>query len=141
MNDFSERAAKRARFHELAEYPNISTGRKFAARRRTVEPILDQPITSAVQQHRKSRPYAIHARTWFRIVGTLTNGKKLTLRRRAINGYSHVALYARPGVDNEPEAYLWRLSNGSAQKSFHAGPHNTKWWLLELIPIEVQEEK
>ena len=30
MNDFSERAEKRARFHELAEYPNISTGRQFA---------------------------------------------------------------------------------------------------------------
>jgi len=32
MNDFSERAEKRARFHELAEYPNISTGRQFAIR-------------------------------------------------------------------------------------------------------------
>jgi hypothetical protein len=103
--------------------------------------ILEQPIISAVQQRRKSRSYALHARTWFRVVATLADGKKLTLRRRAMNGYSHVALYARPGVDNQPEAYFWRLTNGKAPKTFREGAHNTKWWLLELIPIEVKEEK
>ena len=41
MNDFSERAEKQARFHELAEYPNISTGRQFAIRQHA---ILTQPI-------------------------------------------------------------------------------------------------
>jgi hypothetical protein len=30
--------------------------------------------------------------TWFRVVATLASGKKLTLRRRAMNSYSHVAL-------------------------------------------------
>jgi hypothetical protein len=103
--------------------------------------ILEQPIISAVQQRRKSRSYALHARTWFRVVATLADGKKLTLRRRAMNGYSHVALYACPGVDNQPEAYFWRLTNGKAPKTFHEGPHNTKWWLLKLIPMEVKEEK
>jgi hypothetical protein len=44
-------------------------------------------------------------------------------------------------VDNQPEAYLWRLTNGKVPKTFHAGSHNTKWWLLELIPIEVKEGK
>ena len=47
MNDFSERAEKRARFHELAEYPNISTGRQFATRQHA---ILTQPIITAAQQ-------------------------------------------------------------------------------------------
>jgi hypothetical protein len=103
--------------------------------------ILDQPIISAAQQRRKSRSYALHARTWFRVVATLADGKKLILRRRAMNGYSHVALYACPGVSNQPEAYFWRLTNGKAPKTFHEGAHNTKWWLLELIPIEVKEEK
>jgi hypothetical protein len=135
----TEDANKRARFNDLAEYPNISTGRQFAARRRTVEPILDQPIIRAEQQHRKSRSYALHAKTWFRVVATLADGKKITLRRRAMNAYSYVALYARPGVDNHPEAYLWRLTNGSAQKAFNAGPHNDRWWLLELIPIDLKQ--
>ena len=72
--------------------------------------ILDEPIISASQQRRKSRSYALHARTWFRVVATLASGKKLTLRRRAMNGYSHVVLYACPGVDNQPEGYLWRLT-------------------------------
>ena len=103
--------------------------------------ILDEPIIGASQQRRKSRSYAFHARTWFRIVGTLASGKKITLRRRAMNGYSHVALYACPGVDKQPECYLWRLTNGKVPKTFHEGPHNTKWWLLELIPIEGREEK
>jgi hypothetical protein len=104
--------------------------------------ILDEPIKGAVQQRRKSRTYAFHARTWFRVVATLASGKKITLRRRAMNGYSHVALYACPGgVDNHPGAYFWRLTNGKVPKTFHAGPHNTKWWLLELIPIEVKEGK
>ena len=103
--------------------------------------ILDEPIKSVSQQRRKSRSCAFHARTWFRVVATLASGKKVTLRRRAINGYSHVALYACPGVDNQPECYLWRLTNGKVPKTFHEGPHNTKWWLLELIPIEVKEEK
>ena len=102
--------------------------------------ILDEPIIGASQQRRKSRSYAFHARTWFRIVGTLASGKKITLRRRAMNGYSHVALYAYPGVDNQPECYLWRLTNGKVPKTFHEGPH-TKWWLLELIPIEGRAEK
>ena len=35
----------------------------------------------------------------------------------------------------------WRLTNGKVPKTFHEGSHNTKWWLLELIPIEVKEEK
>jgi hypothetical protein len=83
----------------------------------------------------------MRTRAWFRVVATLADGKRITLRRRSTNAYSHVALYARPGVDNQPEAYLWRLTNGSAQKAFHAGPHSTKWWLLELIPIEVQEKR
>ena len=39
-----------------------------------------------------------------------------------------------------PEAYFWRLTNGKAPKTFHEGAHNTKWWLLELIPIEVKKE-
>jgi hypothetical protein len=30
---------------------------------------------------------------------------------------------------------------GKVPKTFHEGPHNTKWWLLELIPIEGSEEK
>jgi len=42
---------------------------------------------------------------------------------------------------NQPECYFWRLTNGKVPKMFHEGPHNTKWWLLELIPIEVKEEK
>jgi hypothetical protein len=71
--------------------------------------ILDEPIIGASQLRRKSRSYPFHARTWFRIVGTLASGKKITLRRRAMNGYSHLALYAYPGVDNQPECYLWRL--------------------------------
>ena len=104
-------------------------------------PILDEPIRGAVQQRRKSRSHALHTRTWFRVVATLASGKKLTLRRRSNNSYSHIALYACPGVDNQPEAYLWRLTNGKVPKTFHAGSHNTKWWLLELIPIEVREGK
>jgi hypothetical protein len=103
--------------------------------------ILDEPIIGASQLRRKSRSYAFHARTWFRIVGTLASGKKITLRRRAMNGYSHVALYAYPDVDNQPECYLWRLTNGKVPRTFPEGPHNTKWWLLELIPIEGREEK
>jgi hypothetical protein len=50
--------------------------------------ILHEPIISVSQQRRKSRSYAFHARTWFRIVGTLASGKKVPLRRRAMNGYS-----------------------------------------------------
>ena len=138
MNDFSERAEKRARFHELAEYPNISTGRQFATRQHA---ILTQPIITAAQQRRQSRSYAVRTRTWFRVAATLANGKRITLRRRSSNAYSHIALYACPGVDNQPEAYLWRLTNGKMPKTFHAGSHNTKWWLLELIPIEVKEGK
>ncbi len=56
-----------------------------------------------------------------------------------MNGYSHVALYAYPGADNQPECYFWRLTNGKVPKTFHEGPHKTKWWLMELIPIEVEE--
>jgi hypothetical protein len=37
-------------------------------------------LIGAVQQRRKSRSHALHARTWFRIVGTIASGKKLTLR-------------------------------------------------------------
>ena len=100
-------------------------------------PILDEPIRIAMQQRRKSRSHALHGRTWFRIVGTLASGKKLTLRRRSNNSYSQVALYARPGgPDNHPGAYFWKLSNGKAQKTFHV--EDTKWWLLELIPIELK---
>ena len=101
--------------------------------------ILNESIKSALQQRRKSRSHAFHARTWFRIVATLASGKKLTLRRRSNNRYSHVALYACPGVDNQPEAYFWRLTNGKVAKTFHV--ENTKWWLLELIPIELKEGK
>jgi hypothetical protein len=90
-------------------------------------PNLNEPIISADQQQRK--------RTWFRIVGTLQSGKKLTLRRRSMNSYSHVALYARPGADNQPEAYFWRLTNVKAPKTFREGLRSTKWWLLKLIPI------
>ena len=79
--------------------------------------ILDEPIRGAVQQRRKSRSHALHARTWFRIVGTLASGKKLTLRRRSNNSYSHVALYACPGVDIT-RAYFWRLTNGKVPKTF-----------------------
>ncbi|SRR6266404_1734864 len=84
--------------------------------------ILDEPIIGASQQRRKSRSYAFHARTWFRIVGTLASGKKITLRRRAMNGYSHVALYAYPGVDNEPECYLWRLTTARFLRRFTKVP-------------------
>jgi hypothetical protein len=98
--------------------------------------ILDEPIVSASQQRRQSRSYALHARSWFRVVATLASGKKATLRQRAINNYSHVALYATPGADNQPECYFWRLTNGKVPKTFHKGPHNTKWWLLKLIPIQ-----
>jgi hypothetical protein len=101
--------------------------------------ILDEPIISASQQRRKPRSYAFHSRTWFWVVGTLASGNKITLRRRAMNGYSHVALYAYPGADNQPECYFWRLTNGKVPKTFHEGPHKTKWWLLELMPIEVKE--
>ena len=45
--------------------------------------ILDEPIRGVLQQRRKSLSHALHARTWFRIVGTLASGKKLTLRRRS----------------------------------------------------------
>jgi hypothetical protein len=38
-----------------------------------------------------------------------------------------------------PNATSWRLTNGKVPKTFHEGPHKTKWWLLELIPIEVEE--
>ena len=66
--------------------------------------------------------------------------KKLTLRRRSNNSYSHVALYACPGApDNHPGAYLWRLTNGKVPKTFHM--EDTKWCLLELIPIELKEGK
>jgi hypothetical protein len=48
---------------------------------------------------------------------------RIALRRRAMNGYSHVALYACPdGVDNHPGAYFWRLTNGKVPKTFHTGP-------------------
>ena len=97
-------------------------------------PILDEPIRGAVQQRRKSRAHALHGWTWFRIVGTLASGKKLTLRRRSNNSYSHVALCACPGVDNQPEAYFW--TNGKVPKTFHM--EDTKWWLLGLIPIELK---
>jgi hypothetical protein len=97
----SPSADRRARFAVLAEYPNISTGRQFAARHRS---ILTQPIISAEHQPRQSRSHALQIRTWFRIIATLASGKRITLRRRSANAYSHVALYARPGVDNEPEA-------------------------------------
>ena len=103
--------------------------------------ILNEPIISASQQRRQSRSYAFHSRTWFRVVAMLANGKQLTLRRRSMNAYSHVALYACPGVDNQPKAYLWRLTNGKVPKTFHEGLHNTKWWLLQLIPIEVKKGK
>jgi hypothetical protein len=72
--------------------------------------------------------------------GRLRVGKKLTLRRRSSNSYSHVALYACPGgPDNYPGAYFWRLTNGKVPKTFHV--EDTKWWLLELIPIEPKEGK
>jgi hypothetical protein len=101
--------------------------------------LLDEPIRGAVQQHRKSRSHTLRTRTWFRIVGTLASGKKLTLRRRSNNSYSHVALYACPGgPDNHPCAYFWRLTNGKVPKTFHAD--DTKWWLLELIPIALKGE-
>jgi hypothetical protein len=133
-------ADKLARFHELAEtHANILTGRQFAARRTVIQTILDQPIVSAAQRRKRSRSDALRSRTCFRVVAILADGKRITLRRRSMNAYSHVALYARPGVDSEPEAYLWRLTNGSAQKAFHAGPHSTKWWLVELIPIDVRD--
>jgi hypothetical protein len=71
-----------------------------------------------VQQRRKSRARTLHARTWFRVVATLASGKKLTLRRRLNNSYSHVALYARPGgPDNHPGAYF--LTNRKVPKTFH----------------------
>jgi hypothetical protein len=102
--------------------------------------ILDEPIRGAVQQRRKSRSHALHVRTWFRVEVTLASGKKLTLRRRSNNSYSHVALYARPGgPDNHPGAYFWRLTNGKVPKTFHV--KDTKWWLLELIPIGLKEGK
>jgi hypothetical protein len=90
-----------------------------------------------VQQRRKSRSHALHARAWFRVVATLASGKKLTLRRRSNNSYSHVTLYGDPGVDNQPEAYFWRLTNGKVPKAFRV--EDTKWWLLELIQIELKE--
>jgi hypothetical protein len=66
--------------------------------------------------------------------------KKLTLRRRLNNSYSHVALYARPGgPDNHPGAYFWRLTNRKVPKTFHM--EDMKWWLLELIAIELKEGK
>jgi hypothetical protein len=36
-------------------------------------------------------------------------------------------------------AYFWRLTNGKVPKTFHV--EDTKWWLLELIPIELKEGK
>jgi hypothetical protein len=41
-------------------------------------------------------------------------------------------------LGNQPGVYFWRLPNGKAPQTFHAYPHNTKWWLLELIPIELR---
>ena len=38
-----------------------------------------------------------------------------------------------------PSAYFWRLTNGKVPKTFHV--EDTKWWLLELIPIELKEGK
>ena len=75
MNDFeSERAAKAARFRQLAEHANIATGRHFAARQHA---ILTQPIITAAQQRRQSRSYAVRTRTWFRVVATLADGKRI----------------------------------------------------------------
>jgi hypothetical protein len=48
-----------------------------------------------------------------------------------------VTLYGDPGVDNQPEAYFWRLTNGKVPKAFRV--EDTKWWLLELIQIELKE--
>ena len=62
--------------------------------------------------------------------------EKNSLLRRRSTSYSHVALHACPGVDNQPEAYFWRLTNGKVSKTFHV--EDTKWWLLELIPIELK---
>jgi hypothetical protein len=54
--------------------------------------------------------------------------------------YSHVALCACPGgPDNHPGAYFWRLTNGKVPKKFQV--EDTKWWLLELIPIQPKEGK
>jgi|SRR5262245_2840053 len=54
-------------------------------------------------------------------------------------------LFARRAIrspwrpDNHPGAYFWRLTNGKVPKTFHM--EDTKWWLLELIPIELQKGK
>ena len=58
MNDFeSERAAKAARFRQLAEqHENIATGRHFAARERLEMIPLGQPILAghhSAKRHRK----------------------------------------------------------------------------------------
>ena len=97
--------------------------------------ILDEPIKG--QQRRKSRSHALHARR--RVVATLRVAKNsLCAVGKLNNSYSHVALYARPGgPDNQPDAYLWRLTNSKVPKTFHM--EDTKWWFLELIPIELKE--
>jgi Domain of unknown function (DUF3560) len=61
MNDFeSERAAKAARFRQLAEkHANIATGRHFAARERLELIPLGQPILvghHSEKRHRKASP-------------------------------------------------------------------------------------
>ena len=47
-----------------------------------------------------------------------------------------MALYAYLSVDNQPEAYFWRLTNRKVPKTFHV--EDTKWWILGLIPIELK---
>jgi hypothetical protein len=78
--------------------------------------------------------------TWFRIVGTLASGKKSLCaggQATAIRTWRYTPALAVP--DNHPGAYFWRLTNGKVPKTFHV--EDTKWWLLELIPIELKEGK
>ena len=95
MNDFeSERAAKAARFRQLAEkHENIATGRHFAARERLEMIPLGQPILVGHHSEKRHRKDLTGIDEHF-AKAKEHHGKAEYFRQRAAAAESNVAIFS-----------------------------------------------
>jgi hypothetical protein len=95
MNDFeSERAAKAARFRQLAEkHENIATGRHFAARQRLEMIPLGQPILAGHHSEKRHRKYLNRIDRHF-AEAKEHHDKAEYFRRRAAAAESNVLIFS-----------------------------------------------
>jgi Aldo/keto reductase family len=91
--------------------------------------ILDEPIRGVVRQRRKSLSHALHARTWFRIIGTLASGKK------SLCAGGQTTAITREEIFVTTKLWIQDAGYGSAKKAFERSLQRLQLDHLDLYLI------